>query len=179
MKPFEFNGSLSIKFHSYRKMLKYYALYEDVCSPVYATEGSACFDIHAYFVSNGSVVINGKSVNIGENRFLTLEPGDIALITTGLILDIPHAHSVRLHPRSGLSAMHGITLVNCEGVIDSDYVDELKVPLINLGKSSIVISHGQRISQGELVQHYQCKIESVKERPTSKTRTGGFGSTGK
>lgn len=179
MEPPEIDLTKPIKFHTYRKMLKYYALYEDVSAPVYATAGSACFDIQAYFVANGNVTVNGKNVNIGDNRFLTLDPGDIALITTGLILDIPANCSVRLHPRSGLSAMHGITLVNCEGVIDSDYVDELKVPLINLGKSSIVISHGQRISQGEIVQHYQCEIQKIKERPISKTRIGGFGSTGK
>lgn len=179
MEPPEIDLTKPIKFHTYRKMLKYYALYDDVSAPVYATAGSACFDIQAYFNVGENILVNGKNAPVGENKFLTLSPGDIALIGTGLILDIPAGHSVRLHPRSGLSALHGVSLVNCEGVIDSDYVDELKVPLINLGKSSVVISHGQRIAQGEIVQHYQSEVKRIHERPTSKTRTGGFGSTGK
>lgn len=157
--------------------LGYYGLYDDVHHPFFATKGSACFDICAYFDLSKPVQINKKMVEMSANRFCVIGPGDIALIPTGLILDIPFGHSVRLHPRSGLS-LSGITLVNCEGVIDADYVNELMVPMINLGKESVAIGHGQRIAQAELMKNYEYEILETKNKPVSITRSGGFGSTG-
>lgn len=159
--------------------LKFYSTYDDVNPPVFATGGSACFDLSAYFDLNKKVRVNKTSVVVDDTKFVTLCPGDIALIPTGLFLDIPKGHSVRLHPRSGLS-LFGITLVNCEGVIDSDYVQELMVPLINVGSENFAIGHGQRIAQGELVKNYEYQITRTDAKPEQKsTRIGGFGSTGK
>ena len=144
-------------------MLKFYKMNNLVQAPVKATEGSACFDIHAWL----------------EKPILVPARRGVRLVPTGLILDIPEGHSVRLHPRSGLAIKHGITLINAEGVIDSDYVNELMVPLINFGPMAFQVTPGMRICQAELVEtlRYTCTETVIK--PTQKTtRDGGFGSTG-
>jgi dUTP pyrophosphatase len=172
-----FGGGNSIMMFIEPFQLKYFKKYQDVPEPKYATEGSACFDIAAYLNDIKIVRKNGANEEI-SNNFVSLEQGDIALIPTGLIFDIPAGFSVRLHPRSGL-ASSGITLANCEGIIDSDYVDEVMVALINHSKHPTVISHGQRIAQGELVGITKFPINEISTPPVRTTRNGGFGSTGK
>jgi dUTP pyrophosphatase len=154
-----------------------YPIFADSKIPKFATEGSACFDIAAYLSEGSKPLLNGQEISL-THGFVSIEPGDIALIPTGIILDIPNGHSVRLHPRSEL-ALSGLTLVNCEGVIDADYVNELKVAMINHSKSDIVVSHGQRIAQGELMKNYEYSIVETLTQPSNTTRAGGFGSTGK
>ena len=102
------------------------------------------------------------------------------LIPTGLILDIPAGHSVRLHSRSGLVWEQGLYLTNCEGVIDWDYVEPLYVMMTNLSQSPKSINNGNRICQAELVERIQYDFIEAKNPPVQKTeRDGGFGSTGK
>jgi dUTP pyrophosphatase len=111
---------------------------------------------------------------------VVIDPGQRVLVRTGLKLDIPEDFSVRLHPRSGLAIKHGITLINAEGVIDSDYVEEVKVPIINLSSIQYTINHGDRICQAETVRNYSTKPYEILSPPPPKTeRAGGFGSTGK
>ena len=70
-------------------------------------------------------------------------------------------------------------MANCEGIIDSDYVDELKVIIVNNGGEPFVIKHGDRICQGELVKSLDYTLEQCYTKPVQKTdRNGGFGSTG-
>jgi dUTP pyrophosphatase len=84
-----------------------------------------------------------------------------------------------MHPRSGLSIKKGLILANCEGVIDSDYVEELMIPVVNTSDISYEISHGERIAQMELVRKEHFLYLHLTERPQQKTdRSGGFGSTG-
>ena len=141
-------------------MLKIYKMYPEVILPKFATKQSACFDISA----NGEHVVPAKHG---------------AAIPTGLILDIPEGYSVRIHGRSGLAYKKGINLLNCEGIIDSDYTDELKVLLYNTSNVDFKINHGDRIAQGELVKSLDYTIEECYTQPQQKTdRVGGFGSTG-
>ena len=141
-------------------MLKIYRIQENAVFPRFATEQSACFDISAH-----------------GNHFIPAHHS--MAIPTGLILDIPVGHSVRVHPRSGLAYKKGITLLNAEGIIDSDYTDELKIILFNTSNLDFIINHGDRIAQGELVKSLDYKIEECYTAPTQKTdRVGGFGSTG-
>ena len=101
------------------------------------------------------------------------------MIPTGIILDIPKNHSVRLHPRSGLAYKKGLTIVNGEGVIDSDFIDELKILIINISEVNQVIENGDRICQGELIKDMSYKLVTQDIPPKPKTdRDGGFGSTG-
>ena len=140
--------------------LKAYRLHETVVLPKFATKQSACFDISAH----------------GDHTVLARHG---AAIPTGLILDIPEGYSVRIHARSGLAYKKGINLLNCEGIIDSDYTDELKILLYNTSNINFHIKHGDRIAQGELVKSLDYTIEECYTTPSQKTdRVGGFGSTG-
>jgi dUTP pyrophosphatase len=141
-------------------MLKIYRISENATLPKFATKQSACFDISA---SEDCTIIAKHSY----------------AVSTGLILDIPEGFSVRIHPRSGLAYKKGITLLNCEGIIDSDYTDELKVILYNTSNIDFMINKGDRIAQGELIKSLDYTIDECYTKPTQKTdRVGGFGSTG-
>jgi dUTP pyrophosphatase len=162
--------------------------------PQFATEGSACFDICARFHNDPEnsdpdwgaykpVVAYGpqnvKMEIYPEKGCLDIPPGWRFLIPTGLILDIPDGYSVRLHARSGLALKDGLMLANAEGVIDSDYTDELKIMVTAMSSSLVTIHHGQRLCQGELVRTQPVKLMRTFRPPQQKTdRTGGFGSTG-
>jgi dUTP pyrophosphatase len=175
--------------------LGYYKLDPEAFEPAYATQHSACFDVRVCFPAGKRTVDvwsadskQSKQMafppeNPSENGGLAsmiLYPGDRALLPTQLVLDIPEGYSVRLHMRSGLAVKGGLMLSNCEGVIDSDYVQQLMIPVTNTTKVNIRISHGDRICQGELVERIPCSFEQRTEPIALKTdRDGGFGSTGK
>jgi dUTP pyrophosphatase len=94
-------------------------------------------------------------------------------------MDIPEGYSVRLHARSGTSLKQGLVLANAEGVIDSDYVEEVFIMLWNISGNAVTINNGDRIAQAELVKNEEYTIEQTPARPLPRTnRTGGFGSTG-
>jgi dUTP pyrophosphatase len=152
--------------------------------PKHATEQSACFDICAC-IKQEKIAVYGaygstkKEVEPTNDLSFTLHPMQRVAIPTGLILDIPVGYSVRLHPRSGLALKNGITMTNCEGIIDSDYVDELKVILVNTGSEPFTIEHGDRICQAELIKTLDYQLVQCYTPPSQKSdRMGGFGSTG-
>ena len=170
--------------------LKYNKLWIDSFDPVFATEQSACFDIKAYFGSKTRLVdaydpqnAHQKLMAVFERHdappFLILPPRMRVLIATGIVLDIPEGYSVRLHSRSGLSVKGGLILANCEGIVDSDYTNQLMVPIVNLSDMPARITHGDRICQGEMVPVLKYTLTPTDERVQPKTsRAGGFGSTG-
>jgi dUTP pyrophosphatase len=163
--------------------LKIWKTHPKVQLPQHQTQQSACFDIA--FQSAGKSHVRGftrtnKPIEriVSTNR-LTISPGDRLLIPTGMIMDIPLGYSVRLHARSGMSLKQGLVLANSEGVIDSDYVEEVFVMITNISDNAILIEEGSRIAQGELVKNVEYTIEQTISRPLGKTsRSGGFGSTG-
>ena len=170
--------------------LKYYKLDVSVDDPKFQTQMAACFDLHAYIPHHEDIkVYSGKdAVNVSplidtsnNKNYITLMPGERALIPTGLIFDIPEGYSIRVHPRSGMVLKYGITLANCEGVIDEDYTHETKIIMYNMNTmESIRIYDRDRIAQAELVQYIQPKLSEIKDKPDQKSdRVGGFGSTGK
>ncbi|KMO76431.1 dUTP diphosphatase [Mycolicibacterium obuense] len=115
---------------------------------------------------------------------LDLAPGERALVGTGIAVAIPHGMVGLLHPRSGLAARTGLTVLNAPGTIDAGYRGELKVQLINLDSSnSIVISRGDRIAQ-LLVQRVELpelvEVDSFDEAGLADTTrgSGGHGSSG-
>lgn len=163
--------------------LRYYKLDKNAFDPVYATKGSACFDLKAFLPNDLMVDIytlgnKNIKVKVKENQ-LTLKPGDRALIPTGLIFDIPEGYSIRLHIRSSVSLKKGLMLCNSEGIVDYDYVDPTYIMIGNFSSQSVNIYNGDRIAQGELVEVKQVIMEEISEPPAQKTdRNGGFGSTG-
>lgn len=172
-------------------VLKYHKMYMDVPDVSFATQQSACADVRAYFGTRERMFKVYDSKNnlmqymafqlfTGDTHHTILNPGDRAMIPTGIILDIPVGYSVRVHPRSGLSLKSGICLSNAQGIIDSDYVEQLYITILNVSDKEVRIDHGDRIAQLELVQHPAYTIEATTQRPQRKTdRVGGFGSTGK
>ena len=165
------------------KKLKFYKTHPHVLTPAFLTGQSACFDIS--FSSAGKQRYGGYNKQNKEfdrpmsNGNIVVMSGDRILVPTGLILDIPAGFSVRVHPRSGLSLKQGLVLANCEGVIDSDYVQELFILIHNTSDNGLTIKNGDRIAQGELVERLEYVLEATVDQPGQKTdRVGGMGSTG-
>jgi len=170
--------------------LKFYRLNEQALLPTFATKQSACFDLYAnlingeevqYYQAIATKVLPRKvSFDINTNRsFIPINNEERMLIPLGLIADIPEGFSVRLHSRSGLAFKQGVYLTNCEGIIDSDYVDPMFAMVTNMSNVPVKIYDGDRICQGELVRCEQYTLDESDEAPTQKTdREGGFGSTG-
>ena len=170
--------------------LKFYKTNEQAQLPVFGTKQSACFDMFANLVLDEAVIyyqpLSTKelprrvSFDINSNRnFIQLNNMERMLIPTGLIADIPDGFSVRLHSRSGLAFKQGVYLANCEGVIDSDYVDPIYAMVTSISNVPTRIYNGDRICQGELVRCEKYTLDESDEAPTQKTdREGGFGSTG-
>jgi dUTP pyrophosphatase len=162
--------------------LKMYRTHPLVRLPKKQTDQSACFDLafqgHGKNNYEGYSATNKNFKRVMNNQ-IVIQPGDRVMIPTGLIMDIPKGYSVRLHARSGASLKQGLVLANAEGVIDSDYVQEVMVLVYNISSNSITIATNDRIAQGELVKDADYTIEETAARPMLKTnRTGGMGSTG-
>jgi dUTP pyrophosphatase len=162
--------------------LKMFRINPKVVMPRKQTAQSACFDLS--FQGYGKVEYSGytrmnKPFSRVMNNQIVIGPGDRVMVPTGLIMDIPKGYSVRLHARSGSSLKQGLVLANAEGVIDSDYVEEVMILLHNVSDNSITIQSGDRIAQAELVVDVEYDVAETASRPGMKTnRTGGMGSTG-
>lgn len=131
--------------------------------PRYETAGAAGLDLRAALAEGASV---------------TLAPGERALVPTGLAMRLPEGFEGQVRPRSGLAARHGVTVLNAPGTIDSDYRGEVQVILVNLGRSSVVISRGDRIAQLVVAAVAQVDVAEVEAVDVTARGQGGFGSTG-
>ena len=130
--------------------------------PAYATPGSAGLDLRACL-----------------DAPLVLEPGQTALIPTGLAIHIGDAGlAAMILPRSGLGHKHGIVLGNLVGLIDSDYQGPLMVSCWNRGATAFTIQPMDRIAQLVIVPVVQAAFRRVEEFDASDRGAGGFGSTG-
>ena len=110
---------------------------------------------------------------------IDLAPGERAVVRTGIAIALPEGYAGFVHPRSGLAARHGITLVNAPGTIDAGYRGEIKVTLLNTDRDEPVrFDRGDRIAQ-LVVQQVACpQFHEVQILPGSARGDGGFGSTG-
>lgn len=139
--------------------------------PNYATSGSAGMDVRAAI-----------------DTPITLQPFERMLIPTGLIMMLPQGYECQIRPRSGLAIKHGLSLINAVGTIDSDYRDEVKVPLVNLSQAPFTLEPNERIAQlviapVTIANWEPVTLETVeaskKELVEAGGRAGGFGSTGR
>jgi dUTP pyrophosphatase len=110
-----------------------------------------------------------------------LEPGERAVVPTGVAIAVPDGAAGLVVPRSGLAAKHGISVVNGPGLIDPSYRGELKVVLVNLGQEPYEGAPGDRIAQLLLVPCLTPEVRTVDELPPSRDGRGeaGFGSSGR
>ena len=123
-------------------------------------------------------------VDLFSAEDVDLAPGERALVPTGIAIAVPHGMVGLIHPRSGLAARVGLSIVNSPGTVDSGYRGEIKVSLINLDPATpIVIRRGDRIAQ-LLVQRVELpelvEVASFDEAGLADTTRGqdGHGSSG-
>ena len=134
---------------------------EDLPLPRYMSEAAAGMDVCA-----------------AVEEPLTLEPGDVKLVPTGLYVAVPEGYEIQVRPRSGLALKHGLTVVNAPGTIDADYRGEVGVIAGNVGREALVITRGMRIAQLVVAAVERAEVRLVEELPGSGRGEGGFGSSG-
>ena len=136
---------------------------KEIPFPAYATAGSAGMDLRA--------CVDGG---------VTIDPGEQALIPTGLAISLPSADYVALiYARSGLAIKRGLSPANCVGVIDSDYRGEVVVALRNYGKEPYTVEPGERVAQLVITPVVQATVTVAEELDDTARGAGGFGSTGR
>ena len=110
---------------------------------------------------------------------VTLQPGERALVPTGISIALPNGYVALVHPRSGLAIKHGVTMVNSPGTVDAGFRGELQIILINHDpKEAISFKKGDRIAQLVIQQVERANFVEVEFLPGSDRGSGGFGSTG-
>jgi dUTP pyrophosphatase len=121
---------------------------------------------------------SGMDVCAAVKEPVTLHPGDIRLVPTGLRIAIPPGYEVQVRPRSGLALKHGITVVNAPGTIDSDYRGEVGIILGNVGREPFAIERGMRIAQLVVQRVVRADLVPQAELADTTRSSGGFGHTG-
>ena len=111
---------------------------------------------------------------------VTLQPGERALVPTGISIALPDGYVALVHPRSGLAIKHGVTMVNAPGTVDAGYRGELQCIMINHDlKDAVTFHKGDRIAQLVIQKVERAEFVEVEELPGSGRGAGGFGSTGR
>ena len=134
----------------------------DLALPQYETEYAAGMDLRAAITDP-----------------IVLEPGQRAMVPTGLRIALPQGTEAQVRPRSGLANRHGISMVNAPGTIDADYRGEIKVLLINLGQDAFTVLRGERIAQLVVAPVLHVDWDPVSELNSTTRGEGGFGHTGR
>ena len=111
---------------------------------------------------------------------ITLQPGERALVPTGISIALPDGYVALVHPRSGLAIKHGVTMVNAPGTVDAGYRGELQIILINHDRhESVSFKRGDRIAQLVIQKVERAEFIEVQSLPGSGRGSDGFGSTGR
>lgn len=142
--------------------IKVQILHPNAKVPAYATEGAACFDLHAVIDSFDGL----------EEIF----PGQSLTVRTGLAFEVPEGHMLQIRSRSGLAFKHGVTAFH--GTVDSDYTGEVMVLLSNTGRKQLLIANGDRIAQAAIVPCPRVQFQAVEQLTLTERGSSGFGSTG-
>jgi dUTP pyrophosphatase len=109
-----------------------------------------------------------------------LPPGERAVVGTGVAIALPDGYAAFVHPRSGLAARHGVTMVNAPGTVDAGYRGEIKVTLINTDvKEPFRLQRGDRVAQLVIQRVERAGFYEVERLPGSVRGANGFGSTGR
>lgn len=135
---------------------------EDLPLPQYMSEHAAGMDLFA-----------------ANDEPLTIEPGQVRLVPTGLFVEIPPGFEGQVRARSGLALKHGLMLPNSPGTIDADYRGELQVILGNVSREPYTITRGMRFAQLVIAKVEHVQVEAAEQLSDTKRDAGGFGHTGK
>jgi dUTP pyrophosphatase len=110
---------------------------------------------------------------------VTLAPGERATVPTGLMIALPAGYAAFVHPRSGLAAKHGLTIVNAPGTVDAGYRGEIAITLLNTDAArTVTLEAGDRIAQLVIQAVEHATFTPVESLPGSHRGDGGFGSSG-
>ncbi|MDE3723879.1 dUTP diphosphatase [Nocardiopsis sp. N85] len=110
---------------------------------------------------------------------VVLAPGERSTVPTGLAIALPDGYAAFVHPRSGLAARCGLTIVNAPGTVDSGYRGEIKVTLLNTDSTDpVALTRGDRIAQLVIQRVERAVFVEADALPESVRGAGGFGSTG-
>lgn len=129
--------------------------------PAYQSALAAGMDLHAAIASP-----------------LVIEPGSIAMIPCGFALEIPAGFEGQVRPRSGLASKFGVSIPNAPGTVDADYRGEMKVALINHGRTAFTVEPSMRVAQLVIAPVVRARISECVELTETVRGAGGFGSTG-
>ena len=121
----------------------------------------------------------GVDLRANLDDTIILQPGERALVSTGISMALPEGYEAQIRPRSGLAYKFGITVLNSPGTIDADYRGDIGVLLINHGKEAFAIEDGMRIAQLVVAKYTQFNWNEVEHLTVTERGSGGFGSTGK
>lgn len=141
-------------------------LHADAIVPRMATEGAACFDLHAMLS------------DLSSDATIIVHPGTAQVFRTGLAFDITAGFAMLIYSRSGHGFKNDVRLSNSVGVIDSDYRGEVHVKLCNDGTEPFYVKNGDRIAQAMIQMLPQVQFAVVEELSETARGAGGFGSTG-
>ncbi len=133
-------------------------LSSDAQLPTRATEGSAAYDLYA-----------------SQDKYL--ERGTRSVVNTGIAIEIPDGYVGLICPRSGMAAKNGITILNGPGVIDQDYLDEVKVILHNTDADHKIVKKGERVAQIMFIKYEEAEFVEAEFKKPKTSRKGGLGST--
>ncbi|NLA26228.1 MAG: dUTP diphosphatase [Firmicutes bacterium] len=129
--------------------------------PAYMTAGSAGMDLRA-----------------AVEKDVTVAPGEVEMLPTGLKVAVPPGYELQIRPRSGLAARYGMGLLNSPGTVDADYRGEIRVIMINHGKAPFKVRRGDRIAQMILCPIPRVRLVPTARLPETERGEGGFGHTG-
>ncbi|MDR1391065.1 MAG: dUTP diphosphatase [Holosporales bacterium] len=141
--------------------IKFKKLNRKASLPIYGTIGSAGADLRACIESS-----------------IIIESGRVAIISTGVAIELPFGFFGMLCPRSGLASKNGITLLNSPGILDTDYRGEIKILMINHSDAPFTVEHGVRIAQLIIIPFEKGNWIKAKSLTGTLRAENGFGSTG-
>ncbi|MCC7009300.1 MAG: dUTP diphosphatase [Acidobacteria bacterium] len=135
-------------------------LRDDLALPSYQTAGAAGFDL-------------------ASSLGMTIGPGEVALVPTGLVIEVPAGHFLAIFARSSTPLRRGLMVANGVGVVDSDYCgpgDEIKIQVINVTSRPVTVEAGDRLAQGVVLPFVRVAWQETRE--IGRETRGGFGATG-
>jgi len=134
--------------------------------------------LHADAVVPQRAYTGDAGLDLASCERVELDPGERALVGTGLAVAIPEGYAGFVQPRSGLAARHGLTVVNSPGLVDSGYRGELRVVLLNTDRTEpFVVEPGMRIAQLVVLPIPELELVEVDELPSTERGVRGFGSS--
>ena len=152
--------------------------------PCYAKYGDAGFDIRADFKGKEKTedfIGEDFRFDSEKNEITLLARGGRVLIPSGLHIKLPLGYELQIRPRSGLALKHGISMVNTPGTIDSMYLGNVGLIVINTGKYDFIIQDGDRMGQGVLNKVEQVEwvpVSTKEELGTTERGDSGYGQSG-